>query len=401
MSTLLFQGLKVLDVGTVIAGPVSTTMLADFGADVIKIEPPGSGDMLRHIGLAPTMPDLDANYLWHLDARNKRSLQLDLKSHEGIDILWRLVAEADVYVTNQPFPVRRSLGLEYDDVKAHNPSIIYGSLSANGELGPDADSKGFDLVSYWTRSGLMDLVRSPGAGPSHSVPGLGDHPTAVSLFAGLVMAILHRERTGEGSMVSTSLLANGLWSSAAIAQGALAGADMDVYRARKQSPGFLGRLYETRDHRWIGLTMIRSGHELKQLFVALDAFELLYDDRFATFGAQYDNRAALTVEVAAVISRRTAAEWMATFAEHGVEAALTKTTEEAVADPQLAANQMTLEADPSSGLRHVLNNPVNVSVAEQVPVVRGPAPGEHSDEILRDLGYDQVDVDRLRTSGVI
>ncbi len=401
MSTLLFQGLKVLDVGTVIAGPVSTTMLADFGADVIKIEPPGSGDMLRHIGLAPTMPDLDANYLWHLDARNKRSLQLDLKKPEGIEVLWRLVAEADVYVTNQPFPVRRSLGLEYDDVKAHNRSIIYGSLSANGELGPDADSKGFDLVSYWTRSGLMDLVRSPGAGPSHSVPGLGDHPTAVSLFAGLVMAILHRERTGEGSMVSTSLLANGLWSSAAIVQGALSGADMDVYRARKQSPGFLGRLYETRDHRWIGLTMIRSGHELKQLFVALDAFGLLYDERFATFEAQYDNRAALTVEVAAVISRRTAAEWMTTFAEHGVEAALTMRTEEAVADPQLAANQMTLDADPSSGLRHVLNNPVNVSVADQVPVVRGPAPGEHSEEILRDLGYDQIEVDRLRTSGVI
>ncbi len=389
---MLFEGLKVLDVGTVIAGPVSTTMLADFGADVIKVEPPGSGDMLRHIGLVSTMPDHDVNYLWHLDARNKRSIQLDLKHREGIEVLWRLVEQADVYVTNQPFPVRRSLGLEYADVAARCPSIIYGSLTANGEDGPDRDAKGFDLVSYWTRSGLMDLVRSPGSKPTHSLPGMGDHPTAVSLFAGLVMALLHRERTGEGSMVSTSLLANGLWSSAAVSQGALTGADMAAHRQRQQTPGFISRLYETRDGRWIGITMVRAGNEIKQLFTALDALELLQDERFASTAAQYEHRSALGNEIAARFSRRNADDWMSIFAEHDVPAALAPRSEDAVKDPQLEANAMVIEGDPTSGVGQLINNPVNVSTARQVSVVRGPEPGEHTEEILSELGYSSEEI---------
>ncbi len=392
---MLFEGLKVLDVGTVIAGPVSTTMLADFGADVIKVEPPGGGDLLRHIGLAPTMPDHDVNYLWHLDARNKRSIQLDLKQSEGIEVLWRLIDDADVYVTNQPFPVRRSLGLEYADVAKRNPSIVYGSLSANGEHGPDRDAKGFDLVSYWTRSGLMDLVRSPGSTPTHSLPGMGDHPTAVALFAGLVMALLHRERTGEGSMVSTSLLANGLWSSAAVTQGALTGADMQAHRRRIQTPGFLGRLYETRDGRWIGITMVRAGNEIKQLFAALDALELLDDERFATTAAQYEHRSALGNEIAAIFSRRDAAEWMAIFADHGVPAALAPRSEDAARDPQLRANAMVIDGDPETGVGQLINNPVAVSTAPQVAVIRGPDPGEHTREILTALGYSDDAIDRL------
>lgn len=398
---MIFDGLRVLDVGTVIAGPVSTTLLADFGADVIKVEPPGAGDMLRIIGAAPTMPDHDANYLWHLDARNKRSIQLDLKSSQGMEILLRLIDEADIYVTNQPFPVRRSLGLEYADVAERKPSIIYGSLTANGEHGPDRDSKGFDLVSYWTRSGLMDLVRGPGSTPTHSLPGMGDHPTAVTLFAGLVMALLHRERTGEGSMVSTSLLANGLWSSAAISQGAIAGADMEAHRQRQQSPSVLGRLYETRDARWIGLTMVRAGAEIKRLFTALDALDLLDDDRFATTEAQATHRSALAAELAARFSRRDAAEWMALFALHDVPAALAARSEEAVLDPQLAANDMVLNGDPASGVAKILNNPIQVSTARRSPVKRGPDPGEHSNEILTDLGYSAAEIDHLRHTGAI
>lgn len=391
----------MLDVGTVIAAPVATTMLADFGADVIKVEPPGAGDMLRNISSISTTPDADENYLWHLDGRNKRSIQLDLKTPGGREVLHRLVDGCDVYVTNQPFPVRRSLGLTYDELKERNPAMIFASLTANGEDGPDRDSKGFDLVSYWTRTGLMDLVRSPGSGPSHSLPGMGDHPTAVSLFAGIVMAILHRERTGEGSMVSTSLLANGLWSTAAIVQGALAGADVPAYRERQQIPPFLHRLYQCSDGRWIGLTMVRVGHEIKQLFAALGAGDLLHDERFATTDSQYEHRAAIAAEVAAIMATASSEEWMDRFAECGVPAARAARTEEVIHDPQLEANRMVVAGDPASGVAKILNNPVNVSTVERVAPVRGPEPGEHSAQILAELGYGDEEIETLRRQQVI
>lgn len=398
---MLFDGLKVLDVGTVIAGPVAATMLADFGADVIKVEPPGIGDLLRVIVQAPTMPKTEANYLWHLDARNKRSIQLDLKVPAAMDVLWDLIEWADVYVTNQPLPVRRSLGLTASEVRERHPSIIYASLSANGEEGPDSDGKGFDLVSYWTQTGLMDLVRSPGGKPTNSLPGMGDHPTAVSLFAGVVMALLHRERTGEGSAVSTSLLANGLWSSAAITQGALAGADMVAHRERQQEPSFTGRLYETADGRWFGFTMVRAGAELKRLFGALEALHLLDDERFATTPDQYENRRALAAEVGAIMCRRRAVEWLERFDLWDVPAALAAHTEETMRSPQLTANAMVLAGDPESGVEQVLNNPVSVSTAPQVPVRRGPEVGEHTTEILMSLGYNDEDVARLQQARAI
>ena len=228
-SDLLFAGLKVLDVGTWIAGPVSATILADFGASVIKVEQPGVGDPYRQMVAAAPI-----NYAWLLDARNKRGISLNLKSEEGRDILMRLVRECDVYVTNQPPPMRRQLRLTYEDLAPLNERMIYASLTAYGEVGPDSDREGFDGVAYWARSGLMDLVRSPGAVPGMSTPGMGDHPTAVALFAAIVTALLRRERTGKGGKVHTSLLANGLWSNSCVAQGAFTGAD--IIAARRNQP---------------------------------------------------------------------------------------------------------------------------------------------------------------------
>ena len=177
MTGMVFEGLKVLDVGSWIAGPVSTTILADFGADVIKVEIPGAGDPYRRLALGPGTPNAQINYAWAQDARNKQSLTLNLKSDAGIEILKRLIRSCDVYVTNHPLAMRRRLGLTYEDIRPLNDAMIYASLTAYGESGPERDREGFDLVAYWSRTGLMDLVRAPGAKPAQSLPGMGDHPT--------------------------------------------------------------------------------------------------------------------------------------------------------------------------------------------------------------------------------
>ena len=195
---LLFEGLKVLDVGTWVAGPVAATILADFGADVIKVEMPGRGDPFRYLPRTQNTPGVDVNYTWIMDGRNKRSITLDLKSAEGQEVLRKLIAECDVYLTNQPMGVRRRMKLTYEDIAPLNDRMVYASLTAYGERGPEAEKTGFDGIAYWVRSGLSDMVRSPGGGPSQSIAGMGDHPTCVAMFACIMMGLYKRQITGKG-----------------------------------------------------------------------------------------------------------------------------------------------------------------------------------------------------------
>ncbi len=282
MSDYLFSGLKVIDCATVIAAPAAAMILADFGADVIKIEQPGEGDMLRMLASIPSTPYADSNWFWQMDGRNKRSITLDLKLSSGLEVLHKLVADCDVFITNQPYSVRDSIGLSYESLKPFNEKMIYASLTAYGEAGDERERKGFDQLAYWARSGLMDLMREPGTRPTQGLPGMGDHPTGVALYAGIVTALLNRERTGEGGMVHTSLLANGLWSAAGIAQGVLAGGDMPLYRELRLIDHPMMRPYCTKDDRWLQFNMVRNEALLDLLLTAMEAVHLLADKRFAT-----------------------------------------------------------------------------------------------------------------------
>ena len=401
MNDYIFSGLKVLDVGTVVAGPVAATILADFGADVIKIEQPGEGDLLRVLSDIPTTPDADSNYFWQMDGRNKKDLTLNLKTPEGIEILHKLIADCDVYVTNQPFGVRRALKLSYDDIKPLNPSMIYASLSAFGEEGPERDSKGFDLLAYWARSGLMDLVRSPGCKPSQALPGMGDHPTAIALYASIVTALLNKERTGKGAMVHTSLLANGLWSAASIAAGALANGDMDAYRATNQVPAATGYVYATKDNRWLQLTMIRSEGQFLQFLDSIDQLHFIKDERFTTPELWYENREQLSALIQNVLINREAAEWLAIFEAKMVPIELVATVDEAVRNEQLIINNMVVApTDPDIDVPFIINHPIKISNLDQVGPKRAPELGEHTDEILQNLGYSRQQILALKDKGV-
>jgi crotonobetainyl-CoA:carnitine CoA-transferase CaiB-like acyl-CoA transferase len=399
---LLFEGLKVLDVGTWIAGPVAGTILADFGASVIKVEIPGAGDPYRALANSPLAPASHLNYMWMCDGRNKRSITLNLASGEGRDILMTLVRDCDVYITNQPFATRRKLRLNYEDLAPENERMIYASLTAYGEHGPGAEMEGFDGVAWWARSGLMDLVRSPGATPGMSVPGMGDHPTAVSLYASIVTALLRRERTGKGAKVHTSLLANGVWSNACLAQAAVVGAEFPVREANPPPPRTPNRvLYPTSDGRLLQLYMVRTHAELDALLIAAGREDMLADERWADPALRLENGLELIDELRATFIHRSAADWLATFREAGVPVTMVAEMRDLPNDPQLRVNNIVVSpTDPRVDCDAIINHPLNIEGLPRAGAHHAPGVGENTAEVLGELGFDAAAIEGLRARGV-
>src|ERR1700681_2158015 len=273
----IFSGLKVVDFASFIAGPAAAVILSDFGADVIKVEPP-TGDTWRIGYKIPPQPRSHDNYPWHLNNRNKRGIALDLKSPHSAAILERLVQWADVLIVNTPHPARKKLKLEYEDVAPWNPRLIYADLTGFGEKGPDASLPGFDITAYWARSGLLSLTRDAGAPPTWPVSGSGDHATAVGLFSAIVMGLYRRERTGKGSYVTTSLLAEGIWAAGVSIQGALSGAKFFGLHDRKNPPNPAMNVYKSADDHWFVLLV--TPDKVAALANAISRPDLLTDPRF-------------------------------------------------------------------------------------------------------------------------
>jgi formyl-CoA transferase len=398
--SLLFEGLKVLDVGTWIAAPVAGTILADFGATVTKVEVPGHGDPYRALSNGPLSPRHELNYMWICDGRNKRSITLNLATDTGRDILMRLVRECDVFITNQPFATRRKFRLNYEDLAPENDRMIYASLTAYGETGPDAEREAFDGVAWWARSGLMDRVHAVGATPGMSVPGMGDHPTAVSLYAGIVTALIRRDRTGKGSKVHTSLFANGLWSNACLAQGALAGAEFPPRdMAPPRTPNRV--LFPTSDGRLLQLYMVRTPAELDALLVAAGLEEMLVDERWADPRNRLEHGPELIDRLRATFATRTAKDWLATFRAADVPVTLVAEMEDLASDPQIAANNMAAPpTDPRVGLPAVINHPLNIDGMPRAGARHAPAVGENTAQVLTELGFTPDEIATLAATGV-
>ena len=268
-SALPLAGLRVLDISSFIAAPAAAVVLGDWGAEVIKVEGP-DGDPNRSImHNSSNYPKAEVNYPWQMDSRNKRSIVLDLKKPEARAALDRLIEKSDILICNFPPPVRDKLRLAYDDVKQVNPKLIYASLTGYGETGPDRDRPGFDATAYFARSGLLDAQRYEGGPPGVPGPAQGDRATAMALVSSILMALIHRMKTGEGSWVGTSLLGNGLWSCGVIAQAALVGAFLPHRPPPDRPRSALGNIYRTSDDRWLQLTIVRADKMWRPLCEAL------------------------------------------------------------------------------------------------------------------------------------
>lgn len=398
----VFSGLKVVDLASFIAGPAATTVLSDFGADVIKVEPPETGDPYRYFYRLAPNPPLAENYAWQLTNRNKRSLAVNLKNPQAAQVLARLVKWADVFVTNFPPRVRKGLGLDYENLAPLNPRLIYADLTGYGESGPEADKPGFDITAYWARSGLMTFTRDASSPPAIPIPGIGDHAAAISLFAGIVTGLFRRERTGKGCHVSTSLIAEGAWATAAWLQAALSGAKFSGLIDRKKPPNALGASYETSDQRWLLLSFVEEDKNWPAFVQAIGRPDLAKDARFVDMKSRHANSAALVVELDRIFGSRSLAEWKVALDAARLPYGVVQIPEEIVKDPQLFANDIVVRVDDGSATpRFTVNSPMSIAEARKVPPRRAPDLGQHNDQVLQQLGFDAGQIEGLRTAGAI
>lgn len=400
MSDSIFAGLRVIDCASFIAAPAAATVLGDFGADVVKIEPLGAGDAYRNLGALPGLPDSAHDYAWMLTGRNKRSLALDLKAAEGRAILHRLVRGADVFITNYPRGVRGRLGIAAKDLTPLNPRLIYAAFSAYGETGEEADKSGFDSTAWWARSGLMDLVRADHtAAPARSAPGMGDHPSAMALFGAIATALYRRERTGKGGVVHSSLLANGLWANGFHVQAQLCGATVYPRPPRDQMPNAVSNHYRTRDGRWFMLVMLNEEKQFRPFCAALGQPELADDPRFAAIADRRTNARALVGLLDAAFAGRDLADWLPAMQQAGVTFGLVATLDDIPEDRQARAIGAITPFAGSDML--TVMSPFQIEGAHKAQPRAAPAVGEHSAEVLAEAGYDTADIARLRGLGVV
>ncbi len=397
----LFAGLKVIDCGSYIAAPASATILADLGADVIKIEPPGAGDPYRQLPKLPGNPVSEHDYAWLLDARGKRGLALNLGTPEGQQVLHELVADADVFVTNYPLRVRDKLRIDYETLVALNERLIYGSFTGYGENGPEATKPGFDSTSYWARSGMMDTVRSSAdATPARAVVGQGDHPSAMTLYAGIVTALYQREKTGLGTKVSSSLHANGLWANSFMATAALCGAEFIPRPTREKHFNALSVHYQCADGKWLLLTLLNEDRHWPVLVRCLEREDLLEDERFLTKPDRLRNSEELIAVLDEAFGRHERAHWETLLSENGIVFDIVATPEDIPHDEQLRANGLVVPFAEDERVSTIAV-PFQLAGVEPVPAQLPPSVGQHTDEVLTGLGYDAARIAALRDAGTV
>lgn len=399
-------GIRILEVAEHTFVPAASAVLAEWGAEVIKVEHVERGDAMRGLASTGVLPLTGGvHVILEHSNRGKKSIGLDLSKPEGIDVLYKLAATCDVFLTNKNPGVRQRLRIDVDDIRAHNPNIVYVRGSGYGPKGPDADKGGYDFLAYHCRSG--NAMASKPAEINHipppPAPAYGDSIGAITIAGAISAALLHRERTGEATVVDVSLLGMGMWAmSAAIAlsmQLNVPWLQGPVSRGSTRNP--LTGTYQTKDGRWLGFSCLQYFQYWPDACRVIGRPELVTDERFATFEALTANAGVAAEILTEEFGSRTFDEWNERLADFKGQWAPVQDTMAIQEDPQVLANGYILETHTKEGAPFKLvTSPVQFN-EEPVQPLRGPDFNEHGDELLEQLGFDWDTIVDLKLKGVV
>ncbi len=405
MKTEKFQpplsGLKVIDAASFIAAPVVSTLLSDYGADVIKLESI-TGDTYRGA--------YSDNSIWPkglseeeflLENRNKRSLAVDLKTKEGQLVLRRLVIKSDVFITNLPLDSRGKLNVTDSIIRQINPKIIYASLTAFGENGPDSDRTALDATAWWARSGMMDWSTVGNALPPYPIPGAGDHPTGITLFSSILLALINRSSTGVGATVHTSLLANGIWSNSLLIQSLLAGHD-PIESFQWENLSALRNVYSLKDQSILYLMLINEDKHWDIFLERLGLTKLKFDSRFSSKKNRQENRKILKTILQEYFDCLNFSFIEEKLSDTGIVFSKVLKTNDTLKDHQVISNDMFIHfKDDDAVTKKVVAPPINIKEIPRTPTKQSPKLGENNTEILKELGFDQTEIDKFKSQKII
>jgi crotonobetainyl-CoA:carnitine CoA-transferase CaiB-like acyl-CoA transferase len=399
----LLAGVKVVELAMYAFAPSSTAVLADWGADVIKIVPPDRADPMMGAPVA-ALPSTDVGvaFMWEILNRGKRCIGLDVSDPSGRDVLLELVRGADVFVTNLLPDARRRFGVDPEDLSAVNDRLVYARATGHGDRGPERDRGGYDMTDFWARSGIghaASLVSDefvPLVGPA-----LGDLTSGTFLAGAIVAALYRRERTGRGGVVDVSLLSSGVWVlSPGVVASQLYGIDTVPRFRHAQAPNPMVAVYRTGDDRLIYLSGIQTEGHFEEFCRVIHRPDLLDDPRFATAAERLAHAPDCVAVLDRVFAERDLAEWKDVLGGLSTPWMVVQTAAEAAVDPQVVDNHLMPAVDGTTTRYRLVASPAQFD-GEAPTLARAPGHGEHTDEILRELGHDTEQILELKERGAV
>ena len=397
------EGIKVVELATFIAAPCTARFLADLGADVIKVEAP-MGDPLRYTAANEGRPlDQKENTSYDLENAGKRCIALNIKSPEGREVLEKLIADADVFITNNRQPSLIKNKLDYDTLHAKYPALVYGFISGYGEKGPDKDLPGFDFTAFYARGGILGPLRDKTSTPMLTVQGFGDHQVAMNLAAGILASLFKAKMTGEGDQVVVSLFHSAVWDVSLMLQSSQYGADSCKFPMERWENGNpLTMVYKTKDEQWLQIAMPQYDRHYPVFMQAAGHPEMIDNPKFFPQKNLYPNRKEFSEWISALFLTKDCAEWCKLLDAADIPYAVAQNWDTLLVDKQAWASDIFYEMQYSNGNKRTLVRPPVMFKENGLPEYnRGPYLAEHTEEILGQYGYTDEEISKMLADGAV